>query len=298
MDVEGDTERLCPDAPVPVLDVGTERARPGGAGLAALLAARDGADVVLITAIGDTGRATACAACCPGEIDLVRLPLKGATRARPGYAPGARPCSGIDTGDGRAGYAPGSAAARAIRRAGCVLVSDYGRGVARVAREALRDAEAPIVWDPHPRGEEPLPGCALLTPSEPEARRLCSSPYRGPDQAARRLLSDLRAEAVTVTLGARGAVLAVRDGPVTKVPAPVVAAGQDACGAGDRLASATALALGGGASVEEAISAGVGEASRFVARGGAAAVRVREQELGDRPRALEVAERPARTAGG
>jgi len=33
VDVEGDTERLCPDAPVPVVDVAAEHARPGGAGL-------------------------------------------------------------------------------------------------------------------------------------------------------------------------------------------------------------------------------------------------------------------------
>jgi rfaE bifunctional protein nucleotidyltransferase chain/domain len=71
----------------------------------------------------------------------------------------------------------------------------------------------------------------------------------------------------------------------------VLASGQDVCGAGDRLASAAALALGAGADLEEAVVTGVGEASRFVEHGGAAAVRVTEQQLGDRPRtATEVAE--------
>ncbi len=37
MDVDGRVERLCPDAPVPVLDVERTRTSPGGAGLAALL---------------------------------------------------------------------------------------------------------------------------------------------------------------------------------------------------------------------------------------------------------------------
>src|SRR5689334_17979779 len=37
LDVHGTVERLCPDAPVPVLDVTGEVARPGGAGLAAAL---------------------------------------------------------------------------------------------------------------------------------------------------------------------------------------------------------------------------------------------------------------------
>ena len=41
-DLEGTVERLSPDAPVPVVDAPVTRSRPGGAGLAALLAARDG----------------------------------------------------------------------------------------------------------------------------------------------------------------------------------------------------------------------------------------------------------------
>ncbi|MGH3808098.1 MAG: hypothetical protein ACRDRU_16040 [Pseudonocardiaceae bacterium] len=35
-DIEGTVGRLCPDAPVPVVDVQAQRWRPGGAGLAAL----------------------------------------------------------------------------------------------------------------------------------------------------------------------------------------------------------------------------------------------------------------------
>ncbi|MGW5163299.1 adenylyltransferase/cytidyltransferase family protein, partial [Nonomuraea wenchangensis] len=54
---------------------------------------------------------------------------------------------------------------------------------------------------------------------------------------------------------------------------------------------AAALALRDGLDVRDAVTIGVGEASRFVERGGAANVKVAEQQLGDRPRtALEVAE--------
>ncbi|WP_101786828.1 PfkB family carbohydrate kinase [Nonomuraea indica] len=291
VDVEGGSERLCPDAPVPVVDVEAERARPGGAGLAALLAARDGAEVVLVTALGDDPAGQRLCGLLAGEVDLARLPLRGGTVRKTRVRARGQTLVRIDAGDGRAGYAPGAEAAAAIRRAGAVLVSDYGRGVARVARELLRGVRVPVVWDPHPRGEEPVPGCALLTPSEAEARRLCDGPYESADQAARRLLRSLRAHAVAVTLGVRGATLAREGGALTHVPAPVSASGQDVCGAGDRFAGAAALALRDGADVEEAVTVGVGEASRFVERGGAAAVRIAEQELGDRPRtALEVAE--------
>jgi D-beta-D-heptose 7-phosphate kinase/D-beta-D-heptose 1-phosphate adenosyltransferase len=52
-DVIGSVERLAPDAPVPVLDEREQRVRPGGAALAAALAARDGLEVTLITALAD-----------------------------------------------------------------------------------------------------------------------------------------------------------------------------------------------------------------------------------------------------
>src|SRR5205823_3379855 len=50
-DLEGEVERLCPDAPVPVVDEPIPSSRPGGAGLAAALAAEDGNEVTLITAL-------------------------------------------------------------------------------------------------------------------------------------------------------------------------------------------------------------------------------------------------------
>ncbi|MDX6658199.1 MAG: D-beta-D-heptose 7-phosphate kinase / D-beta-D-heptose 1-phosphate adenosyltransferase, partial [Solirubrobacteraceae bacterium] len=52
-DLLGTVDRICPDAPVPVVDVRAERLRPGGAALAAALLALDGADVELLTAIAD-----------------------------------------------------------------------------------------------------------------------------------------------------------------------------------------------------------------------------------------------------
>jgi D-beta-D-heptose 7-phosphate kinase/D-beta-D-heptose 1-phosphate adenosyltransferase len=53
IDVEGTVTRLCPDAPAPVLDVAGEHARAGGAALAATMAARDGVDVTLVSALSD-----------------------------------------------------------------------------------------------------------------------------------------------------------------------------------------------------------------------------------------------------
>ncbi|NDZ76636.1 D-beta-D-heptose 1-phosphate adenosyltransferase, partial [Streptomyces sp. SID10362] len=58
-DLTGSADRLAPDAPVPVVSECAERIRPGGAALAAYLAARDGREVTLVAGVGDdpAGRA-------------------------------------------------------------------------------------------------------------------------------------------------------------------------------------------------------------------------------------------------
>lgn len=56
VDVTGTSERLSPDAPVPVLDVQDEVRRAGGAGLVATMLARDGHDVTLVTVLGQDDR--------------------------------------------------------------------------------------------------------------------------------------------------------------------------------------------------------------------------------------------------
>ncbi|GAT64460.1 D-beta-D-heptose 1-phosphate adenosyltransferase [Planomonospora sphaerica] len=308
VDVEGEAERLCPDAPVPVVAAGRRNRRPGGAGLAALLAARTGAEVVLVTALGDDEPGRWLREALSGSMEVVGLPLRGGTVAKTRIRARGQTLLRLDTGEGRAHPLGLDArrAAAALRGAGAVLVSDYGLGTAEALREATALTPAPVVWDPHPRGPVPAPGCALVTPNEAEARLLCApEPYTSPEQAARHLARAFAAEAVAVTLGARGAAVARRGGAVVRVPSPQVAAGTDACGAGDRFAGAAALALRDGARAEDAVAAASREAGRFVEGGGAAAVRLpdpapggRLPGLGDRPRTpLEVA-RVVRAAGG
>ncbi|TLP56325.1 PfkB family carbohydrate kinase [Microbispora triticiradicis] len=282
VDVEGTADRLCPDAPVPVVEGQAEHHRPGGAGLAALLAARDGTQVTLVTAVGDDPSGRCLEDLLSPTVEIVRLPLRGTTVRKTRVRARGQTLVRIDTGDGRAMGRPGQVAsasafaraADALASAGAVLVADYGRGVADLLRELLRGLDVPVVWDPHPRGSLPVPGCALVTPSEAEARGMCGEPYVSPERTARRLVRDLDAEAVAITLGERGAMLARRGGRFGPVPAPHVAVGADACGAGDRFAAAAALALADGASTEDAVARAVGEATRFVADGGAAALRL------------------------
>jgi D-beta-D-heptose 7-phosphate kinase / D-beta-D-heptose 1-phosphate adenosyltransferase len=274
-DLEGVVERLCPEAPVPVLDQTAFLARPGGAGLAALLAAADRCDVVLVTALaGDPGGRELAALLEDEGVRVVDLGLDGATPEKVRLRAEGRLLLRVDRGGapGRVRTYPSRLRAE-LDGADAVLVADYGRGVAAhpEVQAALAHAasERPLVWDPHPRGPAPVAQAALATPNRAEARRFAA----GADDAelARSLLERWRARAVAVTLGGHGALVAEGRAGTTLVPCQP-ARGGDPCGAGDRFAVAAAGALAVGLPVLAAVERAVDAAAAFVAAGGAGAL--------------------------
>ncbi|MET9323546.1 D-glycero-beta-D-manno-heptose 1-phosphate adenylyltransferase [Streptomyces sp. NPDC003038] len=272
-DISGVATRLSPDAPAPVVDVTAELCRPGGAGLAAVLAARGGREVVLVAALGDDQASESVRRALHGRVTLVELPLDGSLPVKTRVLADGRPLVRIDRGGGRPG-APDRAVRDALACAGAVLVADYGRHTAQAVRAHLADAarRAPLVWDPHPKGDTPVPGARLVTPNLAEARTLCpgeSTSLRADARRGAELAERWAAASVAVTLGERG-VLLTRPGEDTPmlVPPPYRAEG-DPCGAGDCFAAATAAALADGALPEEAVERAVADACAFVAAGGA-----------------------------
>lgn len=281
VDVEGSANRLSPEAPVPVVEPERIWHRPGGAGLAAVLAARVHPHVVLVTATADdtSGRTLAglFATDYPG-IKVIALPLRGGTVSKIRIRAGGQSVVRVDHGDGYAAEDPlPDEVDAALREAGAVCVADYGRGVC--AHHGLRTllesvaADLPVVWDPHPRGSHPIRGSALATPNHGEAKQFATS-TTNTGQLAATLRREWDAAAVAVTLGARGAMFADDRHAARHISPPDTAAGgrSDTCGAGDRFSAAAALALANGADALQATTDAVAAASRFVAAGGAAGV--------------------------
>ncbi|GGS98415.1 D-glycero-beta-D-manno-heptose 1-phosphate adenylyltransferase [Streptomyces chromofuscus] len=283
-DIEGVATRLAPDAPAPVVDVTQDSTHPGGAGLAAALAARGGREVVLVTALGDDEASEAVRGQLRGRVRLVEIPLTGSLPVKTRVMAGGRPLVRIDRGGGTPGE-PDEAVREALTQAHAVLVADYGRHTVRAVRQHLAAVvpRTPLVWDPHPRGEEPVPGARLVTPNAGEARGLCPSVgpvgSGGPAGSADSLRAHAergvalaerwQAAGVAVTLGDRGVLLArPGDGTPMLIPPPYRATG-DPCGAGDCFAATTASALADGALPEEALQRAVAEAAAFVSEGGA-----------------------------
>ncbi len=316
IDIEGEANRLSPEAPVPVVDVTRQRRRPGGAGLAALLAARSGRQVILLTAMGDDDLGNTLRGLLTDHVEIRSLPLDGNTVSKCRVAAGEVPLLRLDSGSGRACRGPlPPEAVRTLESAGAILVADYGRGIAGLPalRKALlqKISSVPVIWDPHSNGPTPVRGCWLITPNAAEAQLFSGAEQ--PAEQGRRLCASWHARAVAVTIGGRGAVLTEVDPPrTTNVPlldlVQPTAGRLDTLGAGDQLAAAAALALMDGADAREAVQAAVLSAARFVQAGGASAVStvsgaqsidlsMHMAELTGAADAFQVAARTRRTGG-
>jgi D-beta-D-heptose 7-phosphate kinase/D-beta-D-heptose 1-phosphate adenosyltransferase len=286
VDLVGTASRLTPDAPVPVVEDVETRERPGGAALAAVIAARaTRREVVLVSPMADDEDADRLRALLAGRVRLVEVPATGGTAVKRRVRVGDHSVARIDSGAPVAGLGalPDEAAA-VIRNAAAVLVADYGRGTTAhpAVRAALAAAGGPVVWDPHPRGADPVANARLVTPNGAEAARVASLAGMADGVAAEgdglaavgaraeALIRHWGVGAVAVTLGARGALLSYGEGAPMVVPATPVTGG-DPCGAGDSFAAAAAIALADGAVTGEAVAAAVASAGAFVARGGASA---------------------------
>lgn len=282
VDIDGTANRLCPEAPVPVVDVARQRHRPGGAGLAALLASRCTAAVDLVTALGDDEGGAAIARMLEPAVRVLRLPLQGNTISKTRIRAGGQSMLRLDGGNGKAKITPlAPEVIAALRTAGAILVADYGRGVA--AHPEIRGLltelapRVPIVWDPHPRGPVPIRRARLVTPNAAEAEGFAPG-YTEPAELAKVLRDEWCADSVAVTTGSAGALLANAKRVTTvEVPAGLRFAGHDTCGAGDQFVCAAATALLDGRTVADAVAVGVEAAARFVAVGGASALSVHER---------------------
>jgi rfaE bifunctional protein nucleotidyltransferase chain/domain/rfaE bifunctional protein kinase chain/domain len=279
VDLVGSASRLAPDAAVPVLDDVCESARPGGAALAASLLARDGVDVVLVTALGDDAASSRLRDVLPAGVQVIALPLEGELPRKVRVRARSQSLARLDYGGGTVGSDARTEAdvARVLAHASAVLVSDYGRGVAARLRGllAIFANRVAVVWDPHPRGAQPVDGVRAVTPNAAEAaefacqiRGSSAEPValRRAADDARVLVQAWRAGSVCVTMGAAGALLSFGDDSPLVVPAPAVHCA-DPCGAGDRFAGTFTLALAHGDLPSEAVRAAVTAASAFVQSG-------------------------------
>jgi rfaE bifunctional protein nucleotidyltransferase chain/domain/rfaE bifunctional protein kinase chain/domain len=272
-DIEGEVRRIMPDAPAPVVEIGSERDRAGGAGLAAVLLDRQGISVELLTALADDEPAKRLLNLLTQQIPVTSVLTSPGTRCKMRIRSGGQSLLRMDveaspSSDGSCDVA---ALEAALEEADALLVSDYGGGVTShpQVRRVLREwaGRRPMVWDPHPRGADPVVGATVVTPNKAEAVRFGTVGGEHPDRLAMELRDRWQAWSVAVTDGGNGVFTASGGAQARFTPVPFRYRG-DSCGAGDRFAGTVAAELGAGATTSEAVEAAVQDTADWLAAGG------------------------------
>jgi len=256
----GGTERISPEAPVPVVHVRETDNRAGGAANVAVNLASLGVDTTVIGVVGKDDEAAALKAVlqqqninCRFEA-IANWPTTTKTRVQ------SRGQQLIRLDREEQGVAGGDALLRSLRKAlksaSAVVLSDYGKGaLADVSAmiDLCRNANTPVLVDPKGSDFDKYRGATVLTPNQSEFEAVagdCES-----DDAlvarARTMISDLDLAALLITRSEKGMLLVeASDEPVflsTRVREVF-----DVTGAGDTVIAVLAGALASGESMAAA----------------------------------------------
>lgn len=273
--VWGVTDRVSPEAPVPIVGIRGRSHELGGAANAARGASGMGCRVVLAGVVGDDAEGASLGAMCrtagiSGELLMVEgrpttLKTRIISNSQQLLRIDRETVEPIDESSEERLIALATAL---ISDADTVLISDYAKGAitAQVVREivfAARLKGLPVVVDPKVLDFSVYRGATVVKPNWREALVAIGDKSGGMaslDDVGWQLVE--RADGpVLITLGAKGMCLFSADGPPVQIPA-VQRQVYDVTGAGDTVASILALALGAGATLVEgahlaAIAAGI-----------------------------------------
>ncbi len=254
----GGTDRISPEAPVPVVHVGETEERAGGAGNVALNVAALGGSTSLVGITGDDEAAASLKQllAAAGVDCHFRVIAGAATVSKLRVVSRHQQLIRLDFEDGFAG-------ARASELvptceplfAGCqaVVLSDYAKGTLREPRpliEAARAAGCHVIVDPKGRDFSIYRGASLITPNLSEFEGVVGRCADADDVAERAagLCAEHGIDAMLITRGEHGMTLA-RPG---EAPLHMSARARDVfdvTGAGDTVIATLATALAAGAAL-------------------------------------------------
>jgi len=294
----GEVSRISPEAPIPVVEVTSRSAVPGGAanvvnnlcalGARASIAGFVGADPAgrqLLSLLQKEGADTSLVVSSPG----IKTSVKTRVIAHKQHV--VRVDDERPPADGEQRRSRLLARLRASRRPlGAIVLEDYGKGVLSqpFVDEIISFARAkaiPVVVDPKKEHPLSLDGAALVTPNREEAHVLAGLPARSdvpPEKVGRLLSRKWAGAAVLITLGPDGMCLVEKGRRARQIPTHKLEV-YDVAGAGDTVAAVMALGLANGVALADA--AAVANAAAGVVVGKVGTGTVTRAEL---LRALEV----------
>lgn len=256
----GVTDRISPEAPVPVVHVQETDDRAGGAANVAVNLASLGVTTRLVGVVGKDDAADSLQAilkirgiqCNFHRVDDRPTITKTRVQSR------GQQLIRLDRENTAAmpGDAVVSMLRKSIKGAGAVVLSDYGKGALSSVTtmiDVCRDAKIPVLVDPKGTDFSKYRGATLITPNQAEFEVVAGT-CSGDDELVRRaraMLNDLDLNALLVTRSEKGMLLLESD------MAPVFLSTQarevyDVTGAGDTVIAMLAGALASGASLASA----------------------------------------------
>ena len=144
----------------------------------------------------------------------------------------------------------------AVADANALIVADYDKGTldAALASALIAAAQArgvPVIVDPKQRNFFAYAGATVFKPNRRELELALNAHFSGDDSDLEAARVRVGAEHLLLTLGADGMALLTEGKPLRRTPS-IAHEVFDVSGAGDTVSSVVALALGAGASIEEA----------------------------------------------
>jgi D-beta-D-heptose 7-phosphate kinase/D-beta-D-heptose 1-phosphate adenosyltransferase len=261
----GDTERVSPEAPVPVVTIRDRDAKLGGAANVAANVAAVGATCHLVGVVGDDADGAAIrqelAVGLLGDQHVVTLagrPTTSKTRIIARSQQIVRIDDEVDT------LLEGAEANRlietvreALKDADALLLEDYNKGalapgVIKAAMELAKRRGIPVVVDPKYRQFFEYAGATVFKPNRRELESaLGAAVDLNVGRALPEVLARLKVDNLLVTLGPEGMLLVTKDGASMHIPS-IARQIFDVSGAGDTVTAWMGTALAAGATVREA----------------------------------------------
>ena len=259
----GDTSRISPEAPVPVVHVGNAEERAGGAGNVALNVAALGGKPTVLGLTGDDEAATALEKLLHSSgvsCQFERLP-NSSTITKLRIISRHQQLIRLDFEDGFDEEEASSLQpcfAEQLDDIGAVVLSDYGKGTLRDTRaliDAARAKGVPVLVDPKGTDFSRYRGASLMTPNLSEFEAVVG-PCRHDDDLVRcgeKLMTELELDALLVTRSEKGMSLLQKGKSAVHLPTRAKEV-FDVTGAGDTVISMLAAALAAGENLEHAMA--------------------------------------------
>lgn len=291
--VMGETERISPEAPIPVIKVLREQAMLGGAGNVARNVASMGGQALLIGLVGADEAGVEVEAAAARVAGLTAALVRDACRPttlKTRFLAQGQQLLRVD----RETSAPATgavaedllrSASRAIETASLLVLSDYAKGVLSPmvldrVMALVRERGCAVIADPKQRDMRCYAGASLITPNAAEAAAatgISCDTDDGVVAAAHRIGEVVGCRHVIVTRGSKGMSVVDISGREGSIHLPAMLREvHDVSGAGDTVVAALALAIGAGAPMAIAASIANIAAGIAVSHRGTAAVTAAE----------------------